>query len=424
MGKMVAVIKREYLERVRSKWFVFATVFGPVMMAVLTVLPAYMASSTRPSSELSNIVILDASGAGLGARIAQQLGKDGGAPRVRTITPSEIASAESLATREVIARDVEGYLVVDALTQSGERARYSGRNASTIPDTDRLQEATRTAVLGMRFEAAGLDAAKVQSLSTMRLKLDTERLTEQGRGSSGKGNIVLAYIVALLLYMSIVLYGQSILMGVIEEKTQRVAEVVVASIPSDKLLAGKVLGVGAVGLTQQVVWVASGILLLANQQTIMQALGLPAVAVQMPQVSVLTGAAFFAYFILGFIFFTSLFAAAGSMVSSTQDAQQVATPLTFLIIPSILLLTPVLLQPNGVMARVVTLVPFTSPILMPVRMSITAVPWWEVAASIAILIATCLGAIWLAARIYRVGVLMYGKKPSLREVSRWIRLAR
>ena len=424
MGKMFAVIKREYLERVRSKWFVVATVFGPLMMAVLTILPAYMASMTRPSKNVANIVILDASGTGLGDRIAQQLGSLGRIPQIRTIAPAGIALAESTATREVINKTVEGYLVVDALTQSGERARYAGRNASTIPDIDRLQDATRGAVLAMRFEAAGLDAQKVQSLSRMHLKLDAERLTKEGRGASGKGNVALAYVMALLLYMSIILYGQSILMGVIEEKTQRVAEVVVASIPSNELLAGKVLGVGAVGLAQQIVWVTSGLLLLKFQQPIMQALGLPAVGMQMPQVSIGTGVAFFAYFVLGFIFFTSLFAAAGSMVSSTQDAQQVSTPLTFLIIPSILLLTPVLLQPNGTLARVVTLIPFTSPILMPVRMSITSVPWWEVAASITILIATCLGAIWLAARIYRVGVLMYGKKASLREVLRWVRLAR
>ncbi len=291
MGKMFAVIKREYLERVRSKWFVVATVFGPLMMAVLTILPAYMASKTTPSNEVANIVILDASGTGLGGRISQQLGALGRTPQVRAITPAGIALAESTATREVINKSFEGYLVVDALTQSGERARYAGRNASTIPDIERLQEATRGAVLAMRFEAAGLDAQKVQSLSSVKLRLETERLTEQGRGSSGKGNVVLAYVVALLLYMSIILYGQSILMGVIEEKTQRVAEVVVASIPSDKLLAGKVLGVGAVGLTQQVVWVTSGLLLLKFQQPIMKAMGLPAVGMQMPQLSIGTGLA-------------------------------------------------------------------------------------------------------------------------------------
>jgi ABC-2 type transport system permease protein len=264
----------------------------------------------------------------------------------------------------------------------------------------------------------------VQALSDIKLDLSAERLNEQGRGGSGAGSVALAYAVALLLYMSILLYGQAILMGVIEEKTQRVAEVIVASVPAHKLLAGKVIGVGGVGLTQQLVWVVSAITLMRFQQPIMKLFGLPAVSpMQMPSVTITTGLAFLIFFVLGFIFFASLFAAAGSMVSSTQDAQQVATPLSLLVVPSILLLGPVLLQPNGGLARTVSLIPFTAAILMPVRMSITSVPWWEVGLAMLILILSCFGAVWLASRIYRVGVLMYGKKPSLGELARWVRYA-
>lgn len=424
MGKLIAVIKREYLERVRSKWFVFATVFGPLMMAVLAVLPAYLASKSKPSADVADIVILDASASDLGARVARTLGAFGKVPEVRTVSPSELAQAESTVTRMVMAKSVQGYMVVDQLTKAGERARYAGRNASTLPDVEKLQEAVKSAVLGMRFEAAGLDAQKVQALSTLKIKMDAERLTESGRGGGGKGNAALAYGVALLLYMSIVLYGQSILMGVIEEKSQRVAEVVVAAVPADTLLAGKVIGVGAVGLTQQLVWVASAVVLMKFQQPIMASLGLPAMPLSMPQVSMGTAVAYFCFYILGFVFFTSLFGAVGSMVSSTQDAQQVSTPLTMLIVPSIVLLMPVLMSPNGGLARAVSIIPFTAPILMPVRMSLTAVPWYEMTASIGLLLLSCAGAMWLAARIYRVGVLMYGKKPSFAEVARWVRFAR
>ncbi len=423
MDKIFAVIKREYLERVRSKWFVFATVFGPLMMAVLIILPAYLASKSTASNDVGNIVVLDASGGGMGPRVARALGVFGRTPEVREVGPSELAQAESTVTRQVMDKSLEGYLVVDQLTMSGESARYAGRNASTIPDMRRLEEAVKSAVLGRRFEEAGLDASKVQALSTVRLRMDAERLTERGRGGGGKGNVAMAYGVALLLYMSIVLYGQSILMGVIEEKSQRVAEVVVAAIPADKLLAGKVIGVGAVGLTQQLVWIASAVLLLKFQAPIMATFGLPPSPMQMPQVSLSTAVAYFAYYILGFVFFTSLFGAVGSMVSSTQDAQQVSTPLTMLIVPSIVLLMPVLLSPNGGLARAVSIIPFTAPILMPVRMSITAVPWYEIALSIGLLVLSCAGAMWLAGRIYRVGVLMYGKKPSMAEVWRWIKVS-
>jgi ABC-2 type transport system permease protein len=221
-----------------------------------------------------------------------------------------------------------------------------------------------------------------------------------------------------------VLYGNSILMGVIEEKSQRVAEVVVAAVPADTLLRGKVIGVGAVGLTQQLVWIASAIVLMKFQQPIMASMGLPASPMQLPAVSAGTALGYFAFYLLGFVFFTSLFGAVGSMVSNTQDAQQVSTPLTLLIVPSIVLLMPVLMSPNGTLARAVSIIPFTAPILMPVRMSLTSVPWYDMAASVLLLVLSCGGALWLAARIYRVGVLMYGKKPTFAEVARWVRYAR
>lgn len=424
MGKVSAVIKREYMERVRLKWFIVATVFGPLMMGVLIFLPAWLASRTKPSAESTNIVIIDASGSGLGERVKGALAA-GEAPAVRAVLPQEIADAESTATREVVGKSREGYLVVDQLTVAGERARYSGRNASTIPDMQQVERAVKAAVLNMRFEAAGLDAQRVQALSKLDLDFDTERLTERGRGDAGKGNVALAYTVALLLYMSIVLYGQSIMMSVIEEKTQRVAEVVVASISPDKLLTGKVVGVGAVGLTQQLVWVASALLLMRFQGPIGKALGISSGApLDLPSVTVGTALAFVCFFVLGYTLFATMFAAAGSMVSTPQDAQQVATPLTLLIVPSLLLLTPVLMEPNGTLSRAVTLIPFTSPILMPVRMSLTSISALEVAASIALLLLTVFGAMWVAARIYRVGVLMYGKKPSMAELARWVRLSR
>jgi ABC-2 type transport system permease protein len=425
MDKVFAIIKREYLERVRLKWFIIGTVFGPLMMALLIFLPAWLASRTKPSPEATNIVIIDVSGAGLGAHVRQVLSGLGPAPVVREVGPGQLAEAESTATREVVGKVRQGYLIVDQLTLSGERARYAGRNASTIPDMQRVEGAVKSAVLTMRFEAAGMDAQRVQALSKVDLDFDTERLTERGRGGTGRGAVALAYTVAILLYMSIVLYGQAIMMSVIEEKTQRVAEVVVASVSPEKLLAGKVVGVGAVGLTQQLVWVASGLVLLRFQGTIGGALGLPAsTPLDLPAVSFGTALAFLCFFVLGYTLFSTMFAAAGSMVSSTQDAQQVATPLTLLVVPSLLLLTPVLLEPNGTLARTVTLIPFTSPILMPVRMSLTSVGVLEVAASIALLVVGCVAAIWLAARIYRVGVLMYGKKPTMAELARWIRYAR
>jgi ABC-2 type transport system permease protein len=425
MDKTFAIIRREFTERVRSRWFVIGTLFGPVLLAVLMFLPAWLATRSRPSDEVARIVILDASGSALGSRLVATLTRGAIAPVVREIEPAALTAAESTATREVIQKTFTGYLVIDALTLAGERARYAGRNASTVADMRTIEGAVTQAVLSRRFEDAGLDAARVRALSQVSLQFRAERLSESGRGDTGRNAIGLAYTVAMMLYMSIVLYGQSILMGVVEEKTQRVAEVVVASVSPARLLTGKVIGVGSVGLLQMLVWVLSALTLMHFSGPIGRALGFPmGPGLQIPSVSIGTAVAFLTYFVLGYALFSTLFAAAGSMVSSTQDAQQVVAPLMLLIIPSLLLLTPVLMEPNGTLARVVTLVPFSAPILMPVRMSLTAVPPFELLVSMVLLVLTCLLAILVAGRIYRTGVLMYGKKPSLREVLRWVRVAR
>lgn len=429
MAKLFAIAKREYLERVRTKWFIVATLLGPIMLAVITILPAYLAMRSMGSSNVSNIAVLDASGTDLGRRVSGSLVGgpmgDTASALVRIVAPSELAQAESLATSQVMAKDnLQGYLVIDSSTTKGVAARYAGRNASTIPDMERIEGAVRQGLLAMRLQGAGLDPEQVKQLSKVNIKLSTERITDKGRGGSGQGNVIFAFAIAFLLYMSIILYGQTILRGVVEEKTTRVAEVVVASVSPDKLLAGKVLGVGAVGLTQQVVWVVSSVLLLRMRGPIMAQLGLPNVNVPLPDVGIGTGVLLILFFVLGFTFYASLFAAVGAMVNNDQDAAQASTPVTLLLVFSAIFIQPVLLDPTSQLSKVMSWLPFSAPVLMPVRMSLISVSWLEIAAVLAGMVVACAGAVWLAARIYRVGILMYGKKPSLAELGRWIRYAR
>jgi len=429
MGKVWAVAKREYFERVRSKWFLFATIFGPVMLAVVTILPAWLSVRSLRTARASHIVIVDATGIALGQRVASGLSTgalgDTAAAVVRIVAPGEATRAESTATKEVMAKSFEGYLVLDSTTVAGSIARYAGRNASTIPDMERIEGAVRESIMAMRLQNAGMDAERVKAFSKIQVKMATERITDSGRGGSGKFSVVFAFVIAFLLYTSVLLYGQSILRGVIEEKTTRVAEVVVASVSPDALLAGKVLGVGAVGLTQVGIWVLSGIAMFRFRAPIMERLGIPvAGAESLPSVSAGTAVLLVVFFVLGFVFYSSLFAAVGAMVSSDSDAQQAATPVTLLAVTAIIFVQPVILNPTSRLAQVMSWLPFSSPIIMPVRLALIPVPWTEVAAVIAIAVAGCTGAVWLAARIYRVGILMYGKRPGLGELRHWIKQSR
>jgi len=425
MAKLWAVISREYMERVRSKWFIFATVFGPVLFGALLILPPLLALRTKASADLANIVILDATGAGLGQKIAEGIPhtRSGPRPRVRVMSLDSLTPAESTATHEVVANDARGYLVLDAHTLAGDSARYAGRNASSIGDMEAITSVVRRSVLSTRLAQLHVDSASATELAALKPKLATERLSERGRAGSGMLNALAGFGIAFLLYMSIVLYGQTVLRGVIEEKNTRVSEVVVASVSTNTLLAGKVLGVGAVGITQQIVWFTTGYLLARARVPILHAMGAEAQVIQFPSVSLGAAVVLVLFFVLGYIFYSSLFAAVGAMVNNEQDAQQAATPVIMLLVAPMLFLQTVLMNPSSTTSEVLSWLPFSAPIIMPLRMIVATVSWLEVGLTIGGVLLACWGAVWVAARIYRVGLLMYGKKPTPRELLRWIRSA-
>jgi len=443
MGKLFVVAKREYLERVRSRWFIVVTLAIPALMAGIIMFPIYIASRSGASAELKHITIIDATGVGFGARIAKALNADSTlrsanadtiAPRVITVTHDGVAAAEKAASAEVQQpKHIAGYLVLDDSTLAGVSAKYAGRNASGITDMDKLQSLIRQEVMVYRLEHEGVRQDIIGDMARSRLRLDSERLTERGRSGSGQAGLLAGIIVGVLLFMSIIIHGQNILRGVLEEKTTRVAEVVISSVKPETLLAGKVIGVGAVGLTQQIAWLAIGMYLVQFLAPVVMkggSLGAAAGAgAASPLASLgssmtigIIGVAL-AYFLVGFVFYASLYAAAGSMVNSEQEAQQAAVPVMLLAMSTWIMVNPVLINPNSALAVALSWLPWSSPIIMPMRMGLTTVSPIAVAGSIAVAILGSVFAVWLSARIYRVGMLMYGKKPSLAEVAKWIRYA-
>ena len=427
MRKFRAIFAREYLERVRTKWFLIATIFGPVLFGALFLLPMLLSTRAARSNQLGQTVIIDATGAGLGERVVRGMTTlSSGEPtiEVREVTLPELAAAESLATAQVMAGEQRGFVVLDTQTTAGVEARYAGRDASSLPTMERLERSIREAVLARRLEQQGMSAEEIGEVSRMRPTLRSERITDRGRGGSGIASFIFAFGVALYLYAAIILYGNNVLRGVMEEKQSRVAEVVLSSVSANRLLAGKVLGVGAVGLTQMILWTISGVAIYKLRAPLLEQLGRDApMTAALPDVSLGIWIIYLAYFVLGFLLYASLFAAVGAMVSSEQEAQQAAQPVMLLIVASVIFMQPILFDPGGTLAQVMTLVPFSSPILMPMRMSMVPVPTGEIAMSLAILALSSAAVIWLAARIYRVGLLMYGKRPTMRELARWVRYA-
>lgn len=436
MGKLFAIIRREYLERVRTKWFAIATLLGPVLFLAMTALPVLFVSRTKASLDSTNIGIIDATGAGLGERVALQLSDSTAAkPTVSIVAPGEVPAAESLATRAVMDKSRQGYLILDSLTLQGSKARYAGRNTTTVPDMNRVGNAVDKAVLALRLEGTGFTQARIDSLTRVDVSLDKTQLSDRGREKSGAGSTILGLIVAFLLYMVLVLYGQTVLRSVIEEKTTRVAEVVISSVRPEILLAGKIIGIGGVAVTQMAVWIVSSAWITAQVVPMIMKRSGPAMGAaaadsvarsndmfsSMPNFTIGLLVALLLFFVLGFVFYSCLYAAVGSTVNSESEAQQASTPVVMLLILSAVFIQPVALAPQSTLSAVMSMLPFSAPIMMPMRMSLTSVPAWQVAVSLIGMVLACLAAIWFSARIYRVGLLMYGKRPSMKELFKWLR---
>lgn len=444
--KILTVAKREFSERVRTRAFLIATLIVPVLMAGLVLVPTYIAMKSRPSGSARHITILDASGAGIGDRVARALMADSTIrtesdsikPRVVVVQPGELAAKEAEATAEVKQPNhIVGYLVLTDSTTRGQSARYAGRNASSLSDIEKISSVLRQEVMIHRLQTEGVKEDIVGELAKNRLRVSTERLSERGRTGSGVAGLFAGVMVGILLFMSILIHGQNIMRGVLEEKTTRVAEVVISSVKPESLLAGKVLGVGAAGLVQQTAWFAISLYLInflgpifmkgssiaAAASDATGGAATPDIGAALGAISLATIGVALVYFLVGFAFYGTLYAAAGSMVNSDQEAQQAAMPILVLAMSGYIFLNPVMLAPNSTLSVVLSWLPWTSPIIMPIRMGLTTVSPLSVAGSIMLAALGSVFAVWLSARIYRVGMLMYGKKPSMAELMKWIRYA-
>lgn len=427
MRVLWAVVKREYLERVRTRWFLFATLFGPFLFAALMFLPAYLGARTKASEDVARIRILDASGTKLGQLVAFELGGGiTGEPsktQVVVVSADSLAAAELIAKRDVSSKTLRGYLVLPPDVLSSGSARYLGVNATAIADMEYLRTTVQQQVLIAQMQSAGMASDMAERIGKTKFQLKADRLTSTGQSAgSGKLSLLFAITVAMLLYSTILLYGQNVLRSVIEEKQTRVAEIIVASVRPQQLLAGKVLGVGAVGLTQMVIWLGASVLMAKYRASVLAMVGVSAMPIiGIPSISPIMVVVLILYFLLGYILYAALFAAVGAMTSSEQEAQQAQLPVVLLLVGGIMFLQPVLAAPDGKLAQALAWFPFTAPIMMPLRMTAVDVPAWDITLSIVVLLVASYLAIALAARIYRTGILMYGKRASLGEVLQWVK---
>jgi ABC-2 type transport system permease protein len=423
MRKIWVVVQREFLARVRTKWFVVTTVVGPLLMAVIIVMPIVMASN---GGRERSIAIVDVTLDGFGERLTLMLGAPGPLRARRlNVGVAELARVADSLAGVVGRKELDGFLIVTDETLQDGRAEYRGSNASAQIDMDILRRRLSEALLTERLDRVGVDPTLV---AQARIPVEMRAVNIRGgqaTGESGESMFWLAYIMWFLLYMAILVYGVQVMGAVVEEKTTRIVEVLVSSLRPFELLAGKVIGVGAVGLFQLSIWAVIARLLLARPELVARLIGLDIGSAQglaLPEIPSATISVMLVFFILGYFLYASMFAAVAAMSSTEAEARQAQTPVTLLlVIPAIMSLMAMISEPDGKMFVALTLIPLSAPIAMPGRWVVSDVPLLQLYGSIVLLIVATIFVTWVAGRIYRVGILMHGKRPSPAEVWRWVR---
>lgn len=409
-----AVIRREYLQRVRSKWFIFSTVGGPLFMIALLVIPAFFAS--RGEQAERNIAVVDRTGV-LYGRLAPRL-EDAGYT-LHDEPWSEEVVAEL--TQRVTDEEMGGFLVLDQETLASGKAVLYAASAPSPVRSLAIRSAVSRAALEALLESRGVDSEALMGGG----ELQVERLSAGGAGMDDP-RFAVAYIGAFFLYMMLLIYSVSVMRATLEEKTSRVVEIVISSMRPWHLMLGKILGVGAVGLTQMAVWALSAVLVFTA--------GLPALLAARPELATLEEIRpflpglgllllFLGFFVFGFFMFSGLYAAVGAMCNTDEEAQQAQFPVMLLVIVPILFVMQVIQNPGSTLAVGLSLFPFFSPILMFARIAGGGAPIWQVALSFVLMGLATLAVAWVAGRIYKVGILMAGKRPTLPELWRWVREA-
>ena len=304
---------------------------------------------------------------------------------------------------------------IDKVTVSEQAtATYFGRNVSNQIDLRTMERTLSDLMVGRRLEGAGLDPARIKQL-TRELRFKTIQLSEHGEREDRGAAMVFSIVLLMILYMSIVMWGQSVMTGVIEEKGSRVIEVLASGVPSTLLLSGKLLGIGAAGFTQLAVWTLSLVALSAFSA------GVAPTVFTLPELTPLVLASFVLFFVLGFLLYAALYAAIGAAVNTVQEAQNFVFPVLLPLFAGVMCFMLVLQAPDSPLSVGLSLVPLISPLLMFLRIVVLTPPWWQIALAVALLAATIVAVLWFAARIYRVGILMYGKKPTFPELLKWVR---
>ena len=417
MRKIWLIIKREYLVRVRKKSFIVMTIVGPLLMVALMIFPAYLANQTQ---EVRTIAIDED-----GFEFTNQI------EDTDFLHFSKIPNQEAVLLKNDFSKS--NYYALLRIKENNFTL-YSNQQIS-LSVSKAIENQLEQIIEHQKLKAAGIDL-DILSEAESTVRITTKIITEDGNTTKSKAeaSMGIGFICGILIYIFIFMYGTMVMRGVIEEKTSRIVEVIISSVKPFQLMMGKIIGVALVGLTQFLLWILLTIaitsvaeLMFINAGSMSTELSSTQQSSLLIELSNLTGGinlvqifiSFIFYFLAGYLMYSSLFAAVGSAVDAEADTQQFVLPITIPLILAFILIQPIMENPDGPLAFWMSIIPFTSPVIMMVRLPF-GVANWELALSMCILILSFVLTTYLAGKIYRTGILMYGKKTSYKELWKWL----
>ncbi len=421
MNKILLIIEREFLTRVRKRTFIITTLLFPLLYLALIFGTTYIGEK---ASTKYKIAVLDSSGKFTAQKIEKANATDNSSTLVLVNE-----TAENLATN-FEEKGYDGYIIIPAkilIAKTPDSLLIKSNR--TLGTASSVQSKLNNIWNEIKYEELGIDNEKKQLLSYSRLNVQSENMKDKGANANVAS--VIGYVAGFLIYFILLIYGSQVMMGVMEEKTNRIAEIMVSSVKPFQLMVGKIIGIALVALTQFLLWVAFVFIIYnitkagssgAANSDMSQVVGqIQEVFTSVNIPLILSLFAF--YFLGGFFFYSSLYAAIGSAVNEDmREAQSLSFPITMIIIFAIFILTIAMRDPNGPIAVWGSIIPFTSPIVMMARIPYGVpgtVPYWQLGLSMLLLVVGFLLMAWFAGKIYRTGILMYGKKPTWKEMIKW-----
>lgn len=429
MHNIFLFARREYLETVRKKSFIVMTILLPAMMFGFTVLPSMIASKRSGGPQKLVIAASDAqfgnelreeltkSAPGDNKSLKRRSGNDDSSARFDVQVDTNVTEQEEDAlTQKVNSHEIDGYLWAPPDALAERKLTYRSRNSGDLDSLGALSGAVKQALLRQSLTMHGATSEEIDSVlqpvDVQARKIENGKVTE----SSGMGTFFSVILLMVLLYVTILMYSMSVMRSVLEEKNSRIFEVLLSAATPKQLMAGKILGAAGVGLTQIAIWTLAAAPFAAQAITIG--------GEQFHLNLTIPNMIFFGvFFVLGFVLYSALAAALGAAVNSEQEAQQFQFLILMPLILSVVFMTPVILQPHSTMATVLSLIPFCTPLLMYIRILVETPPVWQIALSLVLLVGTIYAILAICSRIYRVGILMYGKRPTLPEIVKWLKYA-